>query len=206
MDIKRIVLGEIAVNCYLVSTAAAAVVIDPGFENLRAEEFLLEGCDKQRLILLTHAHFDHIGGALRLREKTGADIVIGRCDNEYLSVPEVNLSNSFGVRLEPFCADRTVDDGDIINAGDMEIKVLHTPGHTVGGVCYLINESLFSGDTLFCGSVGRTDFPGGDFGVLSASVKRLYSLLPDETTVYPGHGEATDIGREKSYNMLVREF
>lgn len=206
MDIKRIVLGEIAVNCYLVSTAAAAVVIDPGFENLRAEEFLLEGSDKQRLILLTHAHFDHIGGALRLREKTGADIVIGRCDNEYLSVPEVNLSNSFGVRLEPFCADRTVDDGDIINAGDMEIKVLHTPGHTVGGVCYLINESLFSGDTLFCGSVGRTDFPGGDFGVLSASVKRLYSLLPNETTVYPGHGEATDIGREKSYNMLVREF
>lgn len=206
MDIKRIVLGEIAVNCYLVSTAAAAVVIDPGFENLRAEEFLFEGSDKQRLILLTHAHFDHIGGALRLREKTGADIVIGRCDNEYLSVPEVNLSNSFGVRLEPFCADRTVDDGDIINAGDMEIKVLHTPGHTVGGVCYLINESLFSGDTLFCGSVGRTDFPGGDFGVLSASVKRLYSLLPNETTVYPGHGEATDIGREKSYNMLVREF
>lgn len=206
MDIKRIVLGEIAVNCYLVSTAAAAVVIDPGFENLRAEEFLLEGSDKQRLILLTHAHFDHIGGALRLREKTGADIVIGRCDNEYLSVPEVNLSNSFGVRLEPFCADRTVDDGDIINAGDMEIKVLHTPGHTVGGVCYLINESLFSGDTLFCGSVGRTDFPGGDFGELSASVKRLYSLLPDETTVYPGHGEATDIGREKRYNMLVREF
>jgi glyoxylase-like metal-dependent hydrolase (beta-lactamase superfamily II) len=165
--------------------------------------FLKNSSDKERLILLTHCHFDHIGDADRLRSATNTKIAIGEFDNNSLSDPNKNLCNLFGADLKPFSADITLIDGEIVSVGDIEIKVIHTPGHTLGGVCYLIDDILFSGDTLFSGSIGRTDFPDGDFAILKNSVNKLYQL-PESTKVYSGHGEATTIDYEKKYNPFIR--
>lgn len=205
MDIKILPLGDMQANCYLISTAEAALVIDPGDYSRAVEDFLLQGSEKQRLVLLTHAHFDHIGGAVKLRENTKTDIAIGARENASLSLPDMNLSGLFGTFLPPFSADCLLEDKKEITVGDLSVLPIETPGHTVGGMCYLINGSLFSGDTLFYGSVGRTDFPGGDFDTLKASVKKLYALLPEETAVFPGHGQSTSLGFEKRYNGFVKE-
>lgn len=202
MEIKNIVLGSIGTNCYLISSEKAAVVIDPGFACEEVLEFLNSNSSKERVILLTHCHFDHIGFAKTLREKTNSKIVIGKLDAQGLSDNNVNLSNLFGVPCENFSADTTLDDQEIFTVGDIEIKAIHTPGHTVGGVCYLIENVLFSGDTLFCESIGRTDFPGGDLGVLNASLKKLLTL-PEKTIVFAGHGPRTTILHEKNYNPFL---
>ncbi|MBE6749783.1 MAG: MBL fold metallo-hydrolase [Ruminococcaceae bacterium] len=203
MEIKTIVLGGIGTNCYLISSDNAAIVIDPGFECQEAAEFLNVNNLKERLILLTHCHFDHIGFAKDLSEKTNTKIAIGELDAEGLNDNNVNLSNLFGLPLKNFNADIELKDKSILKVGDIEINVIHTPGHTIGGSCYLIDDVLFAGDTLFCESIGRTDFPGGDFGVLNASIKKLFSL-PDETVVYSGHGPITTIAHEKLYNPFIR--
>ncbi len=203
MEIKTLVLGDIEVNCYLVSTDKAAVVIDPGFNSSEALEFLENAKDKERLILLTHGHFDHIGFADKLSRLTDTRIAIGEFDAPALSDNTVNLSAPFGAPLEPFCADLTLKDGQILSVGDIEFKVIHTPGHTVGGVCYLCGDVLFSGDTLFAGSIGRTDFPGGSFAVLKASIEKLYTLK-DDITLLSGHGGSTNVLNEKRYNPFVR--
>lgn len=203
MRIKTLHLGLIKTNCYLISTEMAAVVIDPGFDRPSTLEFLNENSDKERLILLTHAHFDHVGGAEALREKTGVKIGIGESDGYALSDTALNLSDMFHANIAPFKPDLTFKNGDKITVGDIEFKVIETPGHTAGGVCYLTGDCLFSGDTLFEGSIGRTDFPGGDLKVLKRSVKKLLTLSAD-TKVYPGHGYSTTIAREKEYNMFAR--
>ncbi len=203
MEIKTLVLGDIEVNCYLVSTDKAAVVIDPGFNSSEAVDFLKNANDKQRLILLTHGHFDHIGFADELSRLTDTRIAIGEFDAPALSDSYVNLSAPFGAPLEPFCADLTLKDGQTLTVGDIDFKVIHTPGHTVGSVCYLYGDILFSGDTLFAGSIGRTDFPGGSFAVLKASIEKLYTLK-DDITLLSGHGGQTTILKEKRYNPFVR--
>ena len=202
MKINCLPLGDIQTNCYLISTEKAALVIDPGFISKAVEDFLSENCDKERLILLTHAHFDHIGGACDLRAKTETKIAIGEFENASLSDKNVNLCNLFGADIKPFSADITLKDNQDFSVGDIDIKVFHTPGHTAGGVSYLIDNYLFSGDTLFLESIGRTDFPQGDFSVLFASVKRLYQL-DDNISVFAGHGDKTTIAHEKMYNPFV---
>ncbi len=204
MEIKTLVLGDIAVNCYLVSAENAAVVIDPGYYSNDAESFLKENENKKRLILLTHAHYDHIGGAKALRDVTGVKIAILKEENEFLSDNYANLSSLFGDSTEPFSADILFDADKVFTLGNMNIKVISAPGHTPGSAAFLINGVLFSGDTLFFESVGCTDFPGGSYKALTESVKKLYTL-PDDTTVYPGHGEVTDILHEKRFNPFVRE-
>lgn len=202
MEIKVITLGHIAVNCYMVSTEKAALVIDPGFESKVVEDFLLDNLNKERLILLTHAHFDHIGGAVSLRDNTDTKIAIGEKDNFALSDGDTNLSNRFHGHLEPFSADILLKDQEELTVGDIKIKVIHTPGHTVGSVSFLIDDILFSGDTLFNMSIGRTDFPGGDFAVLKKSIDKLFDLN-DDITVLSGHGEPTTILHEKQYNPFL---
>ena len=202
MRIKTLHLGLIKTNCYLISTEMAAVVIDPGFDRPETLEFLKDNSDKERLILLTHAHFDHIGGAETLREKTGVKIGIGELDADGLADTDINLSDIFHANIVPFKPDLVFKNGDIIKVGDIEFKVIGTPGHTEGGICYLTGDCLFSGDTLFENSVGRTDFPGGDIKALKRSVKKLMTL-PADTKVYPGHGYSTTIAREKEYNMFA---
>ena len=143
MEIKVISLGHIAVNCYMISTDKAAIVIDPGFSSKVVENFLFENADKERLILLTHGHFDHIGGAADLRDVTDTDIAIGEKENFALSDMEYNLSDRFHAHLEPFSADILLKDGEEFLVGDIKLKTILTPGHTVGGVSYLIDDILF---------------------------------------------------------------
>ncbi len=190
-------------NCYFLESENAAIVIDPGYERESILTFLNKNEGKERLILLTHGHFDHIGGADYLRQKTGVKIGIGALDVPALSDDDLNCAYLFKRKLEPFSADYKYLDDDLIKVGDIELKVIFTPGHTVGGVSYLCGDNLFSGDTLFKTSVGRTDFAGGSFEELEKSIKKLYTL-PDETVVYSGHGESSTIGFEKKYNPFVR--
>ena len=203
MEIKRIPLGLIKSNCYFVSGATGALVIDPGFSSQQVVDLLKSAMDKERLILLTHGHFDHIGGAEELRRQTNTDIAIGKDDAVMLARNDYNLSTRFHAKYQPFSADRLLCDGEAFSVGDLLVQVIQSAGHTIGGVCYLVNGVLFSGDTLFMESVGRTDAPLGDAQTLVQSVKKLYSL-PDSTVVYPGHGHSTTIGHEKEYNPYVR--
>ena len=202
MEIRAIHLGLIKTNCYLISTDKAAVVIDPGFKTEITADFLKANRGKARMILITHAHFDHIGGAEALRDETGVEIGIGELDAPALRDTELYLSDKFHAHIAPFSADRTFCDGEKFSVGDIDFEVILTPGHTVGGVSYLSGESLFSGDTLFAGAVGRTDMPGGSLKALKKSLKRLIAL-PEETKVYPGHGDFTTVGYEKENNMFV---
>ncbi len=202
MKIDVIPLGHIAANCYMLLSDNAAVVIDPGIFSQRVKDFLNENSEKERLILLTHAHFDHICGAERLRADTGVKIAVGEKDAPALIDTSLSLSDEFHAHQTSFKADILLKDNEIFNVGDIEFKSLSTPGHTVGGMCYLTVKSLFSGDTLFLESVGRTDFPGGDGEALLKSIKRLLSL-DEDIEVYPGHGEPTTIEHEKLYNPFA---
>ncbi len=203
MEIKTLPLGTIAVNCYLLLSDNAAVVIDPGFESDDVLDFLKNAQNKERLIILTHAHYDHIGFALELSRQTNTKIAIGKFDNEALQNSFVNLAVMFHTELEPFSADLLLKDGDGFAVGDIDFNVIHTPGHTVGSISLLVDDILFSGDTLFKESIGRTDFLGGSFGEIEKSVKKLYKL-PQDTVVMAGHGDTTTIGYEKNYNPYIR--
>ena len=204
MIIKTKALGHIGANCYVLESLESVVVIDTGKYDKEILQAL--NTEKEVLILLTHCHFDHIGGAQRLREESGAKIAIG--EGDFLSTLDgaKTMSDVFRANVLPFKADIALKDNQIITVGDIEIKCIETPGHTKGGMCYLIDGKLFSGDTLFKDSIGRTDFIDGSFVELSSSIKKLYDLLPDETIVYPGHGEPTSIGREKLSNPFVRDI
>lgn len=203
MKIEVLPVTELYTNCYLVSAGGAAIVIDPGEYNAAAAEFLKRDTAAERLILLTHAHFDHIGGAARLRRETGAEIAIGFKDAPALADPQKNLSARFGYASEPFSADILLKDGEKFTVGELEITALETPGHTPGGMSYLAENALFCGDTLFEGSVGRTDFPGGDTRALLNSLKTVISPLPDSIKIYPGHGNATTLADEKYCNPYM---
>ncbi len=203
IEIQRLKLHIIQVNCYLIKSKNAAVVIDPGFYSSEIVDFLNDNSDKTRMILLTHAHFDHIGAAKRIATETDTEIAIGEYDSAWLSDNKSNLSERFHIKLSPFSADFNLKDNQVITVGDMKIKVLHTPGHTPGSVCYLIEDNLFSGDTLFLESYGRTDFFGGNDSDMMQSIYFLITTLDKSVNVYPGHGEKTTIDHESKNNPMV---
>ena len=203
MEIKALPMGMIGANCYMIKGETGAVLVDTGEYSSVLEQFLKDNCDKERLILLTHSHFDHIGGALKLHENTGVKIAIGAKDAPSLLDGDKNLSNSFGVKLTPFSADVTFSDGEEFSVGDLKFKVIETAGHTVGGVCYLIDDCLFSGDTLFFESIGRTDFPDGDYKTIKNSLDKLMKL-DDSIVVLSGHGQSSTIEHERNFNPYIR--
>lgn len=193
-------------NCYIIAderTKQAAVIDAPCSSGEILNVLEDEGLSL-KFILLTHYHFDHIGALDSLKKATNAKVAIHSFEADGLCDPTVNLTLYADSPCPKTKADILLKDTDIIKFGDVSIKVLYTPGHTIGGVCYYIEKEnmLFSGDTLFYRNVGRTDFPGGDEEILEESIKKQLYVLPDKTDVYPGHGITTTIGYEKEHGIV----
>jgi len=207
MLLMRLVVGPLQVNCFILADEKTreAVVIDPGDD---AQDILLiikEKGLKVLYIVNTHGHFDHIGANKAIKEATGAEILIHEGDSAVLaSAP--SQSAMFGMKsVSSPSADRFVKHGDVIRAGEVSLKVLHTPGHSPGGICLLEEGIVFTGDALFAGSIGRTDFPGGDLATLLRSIKTNLLTLPDDTKVFSGHGPASTIGDERRENPFLND-
>lgn len=206
MKIEYYVVGIVGTNCYFAihPDTKECLIIDPGDQGEQlAEKIKSEGLSP-KAILLTHGHFDHIMGVEALRREFSIPVYVHEADQDLLENPDLNSGSMIG-RSVSVTADHMVKDGEILNLAGFKIQVLHTPGHTPGGVCYYFPEEeiVFSGDTLFCDSVGRTDLPGGSASDLVRSIREKVFSLPDLTLVYPGHGEPTKIGYEKQNNPFV---
>jgi glyoxylase-like metal-dependent hydrolase (beta-lactamase superfamily II) len=204
MIIRTLPVGPLQANCYVVGCEQThqAAAIDPGGDPDKIISVLENDNLKLAAIINTHGHFDHVGGNKSLKSATNAALMIHKLDVPMLS-HLAQTSAAWGMRVddspEP---DRLLSDGDIIDAGNIQLQVIHTPGHSPGGIClYVKNENaLFVGDTLFSGSIGRTDLPGGDYNTLISSIQNKLFSLPDETIVYNGHMQSTTIGSEKKFN------
>lgn len=210
MKIDRLILGAFETNCYVVrkdEPATECLVIDTGLDGSDLVAFLEEHQLTPVAAVLTHGHADHIVGLAALRQRyPGIKVFIHQLDAPLLTDPDANLSGLAGVTFATEPADVLLRDGDVIEEAGVRLQVLHTPGHTLGGIClYAQPEAIvFAGDTLFADSVGRTDFSGGDMDQLIESIQAKLFTLPDKTAVYPGHGMRTTIGREKRANPYVQ--
>jgi glyoxylase-like metal-dependent hydrolase (beta-lactamase superfamily II) len=207
MKIAVLEVGSLGTNCYIVYDEATreAAVIDPGgsFEQIAA----VIGNEKLavKYIINTHGHADHVFANLRLKEATGAPILIHEADAGMLTSGQRNLSAFIGGSVSCGPADTLLKEGDVVKvAAGLELTVIHTPGHTPGGICLLTDGVLFSGDTLFAESIGRTDFPGGSYSQLISGIKEKLLVLDDAVRVLPGHGPETTIGWERRNNPFIQ--
>ncbi|MDD5829197.1 MAG: MBL fold metallo-hydrolase [Lachnospira sp.] len=204
VDVK--VLGMVRTNCYLLNNDEIneCVLIDAADNADELIRMVEAHGSKLKAVLLTHGHFDHILAAKEVCERCGVKLYASLQEQEVLESPVINLSENYGMNVS-IKADETLSDGQILNLAGMDIKVLLTPGHTKGGVCYYVESEniLFSGDTLFAESVGITDFPTGSMSMIVRSIKDKIMVLPDNTRVYPGHGEGTSVGYERINNPFL---
>ena len=206
MEVYRMEVMPLGTNCYIAFDADTkeGVVIDPG----GSPDLISNAIDKLGVhvtaIIDTHGHWDHIGANSEIKSKTGAPICIHTLDQNFLTDPGLNISSMMGTRSVSDSADCLLNEGDTITFGGCSLKVLHTPGHTPGGISLYGEGVVFSGDTLFFRSIGRTDLPGGNYNQLIESIKNKLFTLEDETTVYTGHGIPSRICDEKSGNPFVR--
>ncbi|MDB2098377.1 MAG: MBL fold metallo-hydrolase [Clostridium sp.] len=201
MIIKAIPAGIYDANCYIVMDEKTkdAVVLDPGGDGEMLERAIKDMGANVKSILLTHGHMDHVGGVEYLSDKLNVPFYISKIDEEYMEKDNYvfgSIRNANGY----------LEDGNELSFGSLNIKVIATPGHTKGGLCFLIEDKLFTGDTLFQGSIGRTDFIGGSFPEIINSIKTKLLPLGDEIEVYPGHGPKSSIGYEKGYNMYLNDY
>jgi hydroxyacylglutathione hydrolase len=204
--IDKLPVGPIMANCFIVGCEETKMgaVIDPGAEVERILQRVTRAGLTVTHIINTHGHFDHVAGNRQLKAATGAELVIHALDAPMLDHLS-QMAGSFGLRVDNSPPpDRTVDEGDHIAVGRIEFIVRHTPGHTPGGIALHNDGCVFVGDTLFQGSIGRTDFPGGDFDTLITSIRTKLFTLDDQVKVYTGHGPETTIGEEKRYNPFAR--
>lgn len=206
MKIVNIPTGMLQANTYLVcdETSRLGFIVDIGGYSKELKNIIEKNDIQIQYIVLTHGHGDHIGGVQEhLKDFPDAKVVCSRAEEKMLLDPELNEAHHFGPEKVSFKPDILVDDGDTLTVGNMTMKFIMTPGHTEGGMCILVDDVLFSGDTLFCRSIGRTDLAGGDFRTIMESIKKKLFLLPDETQVLPGHMGPTTIGFEKENNPFV---
>lgn len=205
MNIQHLVTGPMAVNTFIVYTGpdGEALVVDPGGSVEKIQEMVAASRLTVRAIFLTHGHADHIGGVQELRKVWKTPVWIHAGDAPMLGNPELNLSAMVGPRLELEPAERLLADGDAICLEDKLLTVRHTPGHTPGGVCLVGPNFVLTGDTLFAGSIGRTDLPGGNMEQLMEGIERYLMVLDDNFRVFPGHGPITFIGKERRQNPFL---
>ncbi len=202
MILKKLVVGPFASNCYIVGSESdnEGMIIDPGASTKQILSDIKELGLSIRLIVMTHGHMDHIGALKGVKEATGAEVAIHADDARFLR--RLSLSTVYSLSFPP-PPERLLGDGDSIDIGDLHFTVLHTPGHSPGGICLLGHGVLFSGDTLFNYGIGRTDFPGASHNQLMNSIYTKLMTLPDDTVVYPGHGSDTTIGTERRTNPFL---
>jgi len=204
IKITALVLGSLQTNCYLIANPeGGAVIIDPACDFKRINEKINGDTLKPVAVLLTHGHFDHIAAAGELKDAYGIPVLAGLAEERLMSDSAMNGAYLIGEKIG-LTADRWLADGDALLYADFDIRVISTPGHTAGGVCYYFEGcgALMSGDTLFRDSYGRTDLPTGNFEGIFHSITQKLFALPKETAVYPGHGAGTAIGREIKINMI----
>lgn len=206
MKITKYMTGPIQVNTYLVydEETKKGFIVDPGGYEPRITAQIKDEAVELQYIILTHGHGDHIGGVEAFKKDfPAAKIVALRAEDKMLHDPEANCSIEMFRKAIMIDAEIQVEDGDLLEVGNMELKFIATPGHTEGGMCIYTGKTLFSGDTLFCRSIGRTDFAGGNFSDIINSIKTKLFILPDDTVVLPGHMGKTTIGEEKRGNPFV---
>lgn len=206
MILKGIEIGAMGVNCYIVGCeeTGEVAVIDPGGNPQGIIRLLEKENLKAVYIINTHGHIDHIGGNRAVKEATGAKILIHEDDAKMLVNPVSNFSFLMGNKVTSPPADQYLKEGDIIKIGNtVELEVIHTPGHSPGGICLKTGNIIFVGDTLFQGSIGRTDFPGGSYKQLIQNIKEKLLCYDDNVICYPGHGPATTIGFERQHNPFL---
>ena len=200
--LKRFVVGPLGTNCYIISDVSTrqACLIDPGSDAGSIKNYIAREGLVVKFIINTHGHGDHIGANAHFE----APVFIHELDEDFLTDPGKNLSMAFMGGIVSPKAERLLKDGDAIKLGDLDMKILHTPGHTPGSICVVVDGIAFTGDTLFAGSVGRTDFAYGDTDQLMHSIAQKLFKLSDDTVIYPGHGESSTIGDEKSSNPFFQ--
>jgi glyoxylase-like metal-dependent hydrolase (beta-lactamase superfamily II) len=201
MDIRTFVVGYIETNMYLIYEDKNGIIIDPGFIESEADS-LMKKLKKEvsdiPMVILTHCHFDHISGCEILKKEFNTKIYCHRFDEEKLLDAQKNGASFFGLSWSPLKPDYYLEDGQIIGFGKHKLKILHTPGHTSGGISILLDDKhLFGGDTIFKDGIGRTDLYDGDYEVEINSIVHKILVLPEDTNIYPGHGPSTTVGNEK---------
>ncbi len=201
-EVTRLVVGPLATNCYILKSGDALAIVDPGGDAGRILEEAGSVGGRVELVIATHGHIDHVAAAGAVVRASGAGLLVHRADAVMLENPQQSLAALMGIDIQPVKPTRLLSDGDTVAVGETELAVLHTPGHTPGGICLLGPGFAFTGDTLFVASVGRTDFPGGSEARLRDSLALLRSRLARDTMLYPGHDEPGSFARA----LLVNPF